>query len=394
MSSGNKIGARKCSSFMAICTTPSINKTPIGPYTVPLPYSTSQDLTNSVATTRTVRFNGEQAYVLDMSKQTGCRGDDPGTATGIRSATLNGPVTPTTSCRTVRCEGKWVVREHDSNTMNGGNNLGIYVTTQVPSGGAPKQAAMTCNPPIKPETPQEKSVIAKWWAKTKQELGAAVDQPVEGSKGAAKGLANTPSHLGDMLGKGSALHSASELEEAAMYQALFGQAERAKQMGELAQAMRANANAIDLPKFAMSNAAQAGGDKIATVIQLAAGGSGLVKGAAKGGSKLGSLGGAAHSVETVEQGAGMAARAAKPASVSGLGGRVSTNAELTKNPGQTVSQGAPAAATAGKPAEVVSKVNSAAQAGGAAGKGADTANEAGKAVEAASTAGNSAEGAK
>jgi len=81
-SAANKIGARKEGSFKAISTAPSINKTPIGPSMVPVPYCTTQDLSSSIDTARTVNFNGCPAYVLDGSKQPRCTGDEPGTGKG------------------------------------------------------------------------------------------------------------------------------------------------------------------------------------------------------------------------------------------------------------------------------------------------------------------------
>jgi hypothetical protein len=38
--SGNQIGARKGGDFKAVCTAPSINKTPAGCAMVPVPYPT------------------------------------------------------------------------------------------------------------------------------------------------------------------------------------------------------------------------------------------------------------------------------------------------------------------------------------------------------------------
>lgn len=129
----NKIGARKQGSFMAISTAPSINRTPIGPSMVPVPYPTVQDLTNSIETAKTVNFNGCPAYLLDSSSQASCKGDAAGTGKGIRSGTVSGEVTPIQGSKTVRIEGKRAVREGDACTMNGGNNPGIYVTTEIPN---------------------------------------------------------------------------------------------------------------------------------------------------------------------------------------------------------------------------------------------------------------------
>ena len=136
----NKIGARKQGAFMAISTAPSINKTPIGPSMVPIPYPTVQDLTNSIETAKTVNFNGCPAYLLDGSSQASCKGDAAGTGKGVRSGTVSGEVKPIQGSKTVRIEGKRAVREGDACTMNGGNNPGIYVTTCPVSPMPPKSS--------------------------------------------------------------------------------------------------------------------------------------------------------------------------------------------------------------------------------------------------------------
>lgn len=243
-----------------------------------------------MATASSVRFNTDEVLLLDKSKQPAGKGDDPGTAKGVKSGTVNGEVKPTGASSTVCVEKKQVVREDDPNTMNCGNNPGIYVTTQTPSDTPPKDAAQTSNPPITPETPKEQSGISKWWDKTKSEMGAAVDHPIEGLKGAAKGIANIPSELLELLAKGATLQNAGELEQAAAMQSLFGQSQNAESLMEAAAGMREGANQIDVPKFSMSNPAQKGGDKISTAVQLLAGGAGIVKSGAKGLTTLGKAG--------------------------------------------------------------------------------------------------------
>jgi len=158
-----KIGARRNSILKAICTAPSFNKTPVGASTPPIPYPTTQDLSNSASTTPTVRFNGDPAYVLSRTKQPGCRGDDPGVAKGVKSNTVNGYVKPTGAADHFRAEGKYVVRQGDTNVMNGGNNPGIYVTAQLPSisgGVAAAAASDDSSPAVQAETPAETSFLA------------------------------------------------------------------------------------------------------------------------------------------------------------------------------------------------------------------------------------------
>ncbi|MFB9240639.1 DUF4150 domain-containing protein [Massilia antarctica] len=157
-----KIGARKNSILKAVSTAPSFNKTPVGSSTPPVPYPTTQDLSNSVSVASTVRFNGDPAYVLDSTQQPSCKGDDAGLAKGVRSNTVNGYVKPTGAAAHFRAEKKFVVRQGDTNVMNGGNNPGIYVTAQVPS---PPGSAATAgdadepSPAIEAETPAEQAFL-------------------------------------------------------------------------------------------------------------------------------------------------------------------------------------------------------------------------------------------
>lgn len=153
-----EIGARKNGGFRAVSTAPSINKTPMGGSTPPVPYPVSQDLSSSVGTVRNVRFNGDPAYVLDQSSQSSCVGDAAGSAGGVKSGTVGGEVKPTKGSRTVRAGGKPVVRVGDTCTLNNGNCPGVYVGETAPSatvrGGTPTGDG---NPPVKPETANEET---------------------------------------------------------------------------------------------------------------------------------------------------------------------------------------------------------------------------------------------
>lgn len=158
----NPIGARKNASFKAVSTAPSFNKTPVGSATPPLPYPVTQDLGNSMDTVTSVRFNGDPAYVLSQTTQPCCKGDDPGTATGVKSGTVNGEVKPVKGSSSVRVGGHWIIRQGDPCTMNGGNCPGIYITTQVPSKSLTTSSTNpSTNPPVTPETPEEQSFWQK-----------------------------------------------------------------------------------------------------------------------------------------------------------------------------------------------------------------------------------------
>jgi uncharacterized Zn-binding protein involved in type VI secretion len=145
-SGGARTGARKDASFKAIGTAPSINRTPVGPTMVAIPYPTVQDLSNSVGTAKSVRFNGCPVYLLDSSSQPSGKGDERGTGKGIKSGTVSGEIRPVEGSGTVFVEGKKVVREGDTCTMNGGNNPGIFVTTPATSTAPPGTAIDTSDP--------------------------------------------------------------------------------------------------------------------------------------------------------------------------------------------------------------------------------------------------------
>ena len=158
----SQLGARKDGKFKAVSTAPSINKTPVGSSTPPLPYPVAQDLSSSVGIVPNVRFNGDPAYVLNQSTQPSCIGDAAGSCKGVKSGTVSGEVKPVKGSSTVRISGKPVIREGDPCTLNGGNCPGIYVTEPAPSGAiAGGQPSASTNPPVKPETSKEES----WWGK-------------------------------------------------------------------------------------------------------------------------------------------------------------------------------------------------------------------------------------
>lgn len=158
----SQLGARKNAKFKAVSTAPSINKTPVGSSTPPLPYPVTEDLSSSVGIVPNVRFNGDPAYVLGQSTQPSCVGDAAGSCKGVKSGTVSGEVKPVRGSSTVRISGKPVIREGDPCTLNGGNCPGIYVTQPAPSGPiAGGQPSASTNPPVKPETPKEEG----WWGK-------------------------------------------------------------------------------------------------------------------------------------------------------------------------------------------------------------------------------------
>ena len=282
------IGARQDGCFKAVSMAPSFNLTPVGPAMPPLPYPTVSDLAGSVGVAKSVRFNGKPVYTM-ASSQPDCKGDEQGSGGGVRSGTVNGEVRPTSASTSVKVEGKRVVRDGDTCTMNGGNNIGMNVTVPAPSPTPPAMAAATSNPPVKPETPQEKSSLRRWLDELRQEVQQAAAQPLEGLKGAVKGVINIPSNTVELLTKAAAEQHATELSDAAITASSLGQAGTEKSLTELAGASREQAARIDVPKLGMSNPAQQGGDVIAAAVGLFAGGAGLAKTGVKAIAKMGKL---------------------------------------------------------------------------------------------------------
>jgi hypothetical protein len=127
------LGARKDGRWYAICTEPSITKTPIGPVQVPVPYQVLIDLSQATATAPSVNFNGQPAFLLDQSKMQRCMGDEQGTSGGIRSGTTSQEVKAFSGSDSVMVDGKSIVRDGDPCTLNKGNCLGKFIAGSAPT---------------------------------------------------------------------------------------------------------------------------------------------------------------------------------------------------------------------------------------------------------------------
>jgi len=284
-----KLGARKNANWKAIGTAPDFCKTPVGSSTPPIPYQVIADLGQSENCVPRVRFNGDPCKVLDQSVVPRCTGDEPGTAKGVKSGTVADKVEPRRASLTVRAGGKHVVREGDPCTLNSGNCPGIYVTQPAPGGviGAGGRPRPDANPLVEQDKKEKGRLerLASWWDQKKAEMDAAAESPGQGSIGALKDTANTVPELGEMIARGSGHLQAARLEESAKLARFLGMKQTADNLQAEAGIMRQIADKISLPKFEMSNAAQAGGATIAQGLQLATGLAGLAKGAAKVGVK-------------------------------------------------------------------------------------------------------------
>lgn len=121
------LGAAKDSKLIAISTVPSFNYTSHKKDTV-AGYVLYQVIDNSVNTATQTSFNGRPVYLLEKTIQPTCKGDEAGIGGGVISGTVGGEVKPTSGSSTVFVEGKALVREGDTCTMNNENTVGEYTT--------------------------------------------------------------------------------------------------------------------------------------------------------------------------------------------------------------------------------------------------------------------------
>lgn len=116
--------------LMAISTGPSFNYTSHKKDAV-AGYTLYAFIDNAEATAEHTFFNGQPAYLLDQTTQPKCFGDAAGRGGGVRSGTIGGEVKPTSGSSTIFIEGKALIREGDTCTMNNGNVKGKYVTVDA-----------------------------------------------------------------------------------------------------------------------------------------------------------------------------------------------------------------------------------------------------------------------
>lgn len=127
-------GARRCARQIVICASPSVNKTPMGNSTPPVPYPVQHDLSEALEISPNVRFNKQPAFTLASNTQK-VQGDAAGTAKGIKSGTVSAEAGPIEHSGSVRVNGQWIVRCGDKFYMNHKNTTGT-LTCSLP-GEAP-----------------------------------------------------------------------------------------------------------------------------------------------------------------------------------------------------------------------------------------------------------------
>ncbi|MFM9924878.1 DUF4150 domain-containing protein [Variovorax sp. H27-G14] len=113
------VAARKQGSWRVVSLAPDVCKTPMGSAVPPVPYPVTAQLSSTTAVASSVRANGHPVVVYDMSVVPTTIGDAAGAAKGVKSGTVQGKCYPKDHSRTVRAEGKLLVRHDDLFWMNG-----------------------------------------------------------------------------------------------------------------------------------------------------------------------------------------------------------------------------------------------------------------------------------
>jgi hypothetical protein len=111
--------ARKETGWKVVSIAPDVCKTPMGSSTPAVPYQVTAELDSAVQVVPSVRANGHPVLVFDMSLLPNTIGDAAGSATGIKSGTVEGKCYPKAHSDTVRADRKWLVRHDDKFWMNG-----------------------------------------------------------------------------------------------------------------------------------------------------------------------------------------------------------------------------------------------------------------------------------
>ncbi|MYN29378.1 PAAR-like domain-containing protein [Duganella levis] len=113
--------------FYCVSLLPDICKTPIGPATPPIPYSIIGEFSEATNVSPNVKSLGEPVILFQRSTIPRVKGDEPGTAGGIKSGTCGKSVETKTRSATLRANGTATVQEGCEVWMNNRNTIGkIY----------------------------------------------------------------------------------------------------------------------------------------------------------------------------------------------------------------------------------------------------------------------------
>ncbi|WP_295990339.1 DUF4150 domain-containing protein [Rugamonas sp.] len=141
--------ATKSPRFYCVSLTPDICKTPIGPATPPIPYSVMGEFADATDVSPNVKSRSEPVILHQRSTIPTVKGDEAGTAGGVKSGTYGKCVETKTASATLRANGNATVQVGCEVWMNNRNTIGkIYERGGVPQrprlqqiGPAPRPAS-------------------------------------------------------------------------------------------------------------------------------------------------------------------------------------------------------------------------------------------------------------
>ncbi len=111
--------ARKQNGWKVVSLVPDVCKTPVGSSIVPIPYPVTAKLDEAVSVEPSVRANGYPLVVYDKSLIPTTKGDAQGSATGVKSGTVQGKCYPKGKSPSVCAKNKFILRHDDLFWMNG-----------------------------------------------------------------------------------------------------------------------------------------------------------------------------------------------------------------------------------------------------------------------------------
>lgn len=114
-----QVAARKEGEWLVVSTNPDVCKTPMGSSMPPVPYNVIAKLEEALQESNDVQFNGGKALMLGQGFVAKTLGDQAGSGTSLVSGTVGANTWFDEHSKTVRVNGRPVVRHGDLCHMNG-----------------------------------------------------------------------------------------------------------------------------------------------------------------------------------------------------------------------------------------------------------------------------------
>ncbi len=115
----DNVVSRKQDGFLSVCTAPDVCKTPMGGSTPPVPYQVTAEMKDAKAPSGDVRANEKYVHKDDKTYMPVTKGDEPGTAKGVKSGTVGEQSWNAEKSDNVQVNGLKTVRVDDKTEMNG-----------------------------------------------------------------------------------------------------------------------------------------------------------------------------------------------------------------------------------------------------------------------------------